>query len=352
MNTLELLKKLIDRIKKFSWVIVLMGLLFAGFFYYLAKQNVTVYIGRSTIFPLNATNENPLSGNNAISSILGLADAPKSFTADASINIVELANSRRTTEAVAMSKMPQFGNKTIAELLIEENNKHTGFMQYLHIKMPIDIDSLANRASKMLKLAFSAKVEKKSGIFELSYKNSSAELAKDVSYVYINKLSEFYIDLKKKKAQIDYEFAVNKVDSLKKVLDVLDAKTIALDEKTFFTNVQLKRFNTPKINLQSEKQALSSQYYSAINNRESAAYKLQKETPFIALLDIPDPKFDVVEKSKIIYTLLGAFLGVFLGLILVSWKVISNYLGNELNKAIEKASELKEANDDPIVDTK
>ena len=48
----------------------------------------------------------------------------------------------------------------------------------------------------------------------------------------------------------------------------------------------------------------------------------------------------------------ATFLGVFLGLILVSWKVISNYLGNELNKAIEKASELKEANDDPIVDTK
>ena len=100
MNTVELLKKLIDRIKKFSWVIVLMGLLFAGFFYYLAKQNVTVYIGRSTVFPLNATVENSVS-EKTISSILGLADAPKSFTADASINIVELANSRRTREAVA-----------------------------------------------------------------------------------------------------------------------------------------------------------------------------------------------------------------------------------------------------------
>ncbi len=350
MNTVELLKKLIDRIKKFSWVIVLMGLLFAGFFYYLAKQNVTVYIGRSTVFPLNATVENSVS-EKTISSILGLADAPKSFTADASINIVELANSRRTREAVAMSKMPQFGNKTIAELLIEENNKHTGFMQNLHIKMPTDSLSLANSASKMLKLVFSAKVGK-NGILELIYKNSSAELAKDVSYIYINKLSEFYIDLKKKKAQIDYEFAVHKVDSLKKVLDILDAEAVALDEKTFFTDEQLKRFRIPKINLQSEKQAVSSQYYYAINNRESAAYKLQKETPFIALLDKPEPQFEVIEKSKIIYTLVGALLGVFLGLILVSWKVISNYLGNELNKTIEKASKPKEAEDDPIVETK
>jgi hypothetical protein len=135
-------------------------------------------------------------------------------------------------------------------------------------------------------------------------------------------------------------------------LDILDAKSVALDEKTFFTDLQLKRFNIPKINLQSEKQAVSSQYYYAINNRESAAYKLQKETPFIALLDKPEPQFEVVEKSKIIYTLVGALLGVFLGLILVSWKVISNYLGNESNKAIEKASKPKEAEDDPIVETK
>jgi hypothetical protein len=350
MNTVELIKKLIDRIKKFSWVIVLMGLLFAGFFYYLAKQNVRVYIARSTVFPLNATNENSVSGN-AISSILGLADAPKSFTADASINIVELATSRRTREAVAMSKMPQFGNKTIAELLIEENNKHTGFMQSVVIKMPTDSLSLANTASAMLKPAFSAKVGK-NGILELIYQNSSAELAKDVSYVYINKLSEFYIDLKKKKAQIDYEFAVRKADSLKKVLDVLDAKAVALDEKTFFTDEQLKRFSIPKINLQSEKQAVQSQYYYAINNRESAAYKLQKETPIIEPLDKPEPPFDVVQKSKIMYALVGAFLGVFLGLILISWKVISNYLGNELNKAIEKASKPKETKDDPIVETK
>ena len=350
MNTVELIKKLIDRIKKFSWVIVLMGLLFAGFFYYLAKQNVRVYIARSTVFPLNATNENSVSGN-AISSILGLADAPKSFTADASINIVELATSRRTREAVAMSRMPQFGNKTIAELLIEENNKHTGFMQYLHIKMPTDSLSLANSASAMLRPVFSAKVGK-NGILELIYQNSSAELAKDVSYVYIDKLSEFYIDLKKKKAQIDYEFAVRKADSLKKVLNVLDAKAVALDEKTFFTDEQLKRFSIPKINLQSEKQTVQSQYYYAINNRESAAYKLQKETPIIEPLDKPEPPFDVVQKPKIMYALVGAFLGMFLGLILVSWKVISNYLGNELNKAIEKASKPKEAKDDSIVETK
>ena len=61
--------------------------------------------------------------------LLGLGDGTKSFTGDASINIVELANSRRTREAVAMERIPSMQNKTVSELMIEENNRHTGFMQ-------------------------------------------------------------------------------------------------------------------------------------------------------------------------------------------------------------------------------
>jgi uncharacterized protein involved in exopolysaccharide biosynthesis len=348
MSTAELIKKLLDRIKRFSWVILLMGLLFAGLFFYLARQNVKIYVAKSTVFPLNSTNESSVGGS-TISNLLGLADAPKSFTSDASINIVELATSRRTREAVAMTRLPALQNKTIAQLLIEENNKHVGFMQFQPIKVPTDSLALANTASSMLRGAFTAKVGK-NGILELVLQNSSPDLAKDISYVYIDKLSEFYIDLKKKKAQIDYEFAVRKADSLKKVLDILDAKAIALDEKTYFTDEQLKRYSIPKVNLQVDKQTVQSQYYYAINNRESAAYKLQKETPIIEPLDKPEPPFEVIQKSKIMYALIGGIVGLFLGLILVSWKVVSNYLGSELNKAIDKATKPKDTKEEePLV---
>lgn len=340
MNNLELIKQLLDRLKKFGWLILLSAALFGGLFFYLAKQNIKIYIAKSTVFPLNSTSENSVSSS-AIGSLLGLADAPKSFTQDASINIVELATSRRTREAVAMEKIPNLKNRTIAELLIEENNKHVGFMQNQPIKMPTDSLGLVNTASNLMKKNFSAKVGK-NGILELIYQNSSSDLAREVSYVYIDKLSEFYIDLKKKKAKVDYEFAVQKADSLKRALDILDAKAIALDEKTYFTNDELKRYNIPKINLQSEKQTVQSQYYYAINNRESAAYKLQKETPIIEALDRPEPPFDILQKNKILYILIGVFIGLFVGLIAVSWKVISNYLSAELNKAIEKATKAKE----------
>lgn len=339
MNSIELIKQLLKRLKKYSWFILIVAALFGGFFYYMAKQSVLLYTAKSTVFPLNGSTD-PSPGS-TISSLLGLGEGTKSFTGDASINIVELANSRRTREAVAMVRIPSMKNKQVSELLIEENNRHTGFMQNKTIDPPSDSLSKINIASSLLRGAFSAKINK-TGILELYVTNSSPELVREVSYIYIDKLSEFYIDLKKKKAQIDFEFAVEKADSLLQVLNQLDKRAIALDESTFFTNESLKRYNLPKINLAQDKATVQSQYYYAVNNRESAAYRLQKETPIIEILDKPEWPFDSIQKSAFTYVIMGLMLGLLIGILLVSWKVINKYMADELNRAIEKASKPKE----------
>jgi uncharacterized protein involved in exopolysaccharide biosynthesis len=341
MNNIELIKQVAKRLKKFSWLIVIIAILFGGLFYFIAKQSVVIYTSKSTVFPLNSSSDNSVSSS-AISNILGLSDAPKSFSGEASINIVELATSRRTREAVATERVPSLKNKTIAELLLEEHNKHTGFMQNEAIDTKkLDSSTIINIASSMLKAGFTAKINK-NGILELYYSNSNPDIVKKVSYVFIDKISEFYIDLKKKKAQIDYEFAVKKADSLFNILTALDKKAIELDETTFFTNTELKRFNIPKINLDQDKNTVQSQYYYAVNNREAAAYKLQKETPIIEPLDKPEGPYDAGSKSTSMYTIIGLLLGTFIGIIAVAWKIISNYLGEELNKAMEKAAKPKE----------
>ncbi|MEI8059671.1 MAG: hypothetical protein WCG67_05890, partial [Ferruginibacter sp.] len=337
--------QLLSRLKKFGWLIALIALGFGVLFYFIAKQGVVVYTSKSTVFPLNSTSDNSVSGS-AISSLLGLSDAPKSFSGEASINIVELATSRRTREAVASTKIPAFKNKTIAALLIEENNSHLGFMQNTEIKMPKDSSALINIASSILNASFVAKINK-NGILELYYSNSNTQIVRDVSYVFIDKISDFYIELKKKKAQIDYEFAVKKADSLFTILNAIDQGIVKLDETTFFTNDELRRFNIPKANLLQDKSTVQSQYYYAVNNRESAAYRLQKETPIIEPLDKPEGPYDAIGKSTKLYAIIGIMLGAFLGALMVSWKIINNYLGAELNKAMEKASKPKEG--EPVI---
>ena len=338
MNSIELLKQLLKRLKNYSWLIVIIAAIFGGGFYYMAKQSVLLYTSKATVFPLNGATES--GPGSTISSLLGLGDGSKSFTGDASINIVELAASRRTREAVAMVRIPSMQNKTVSELMIEENNRHTGFMQNTPIDPPKDSLNKINIASSLLGVAFVAKINK-TGTLELSFTNSNPDLVREVSYIYIEKLSDFYINLKKKKAQIDYEFAVRKADSLLAVLNKLDKRAVALDESTFFTSEYLKRYSLPKTNLAQDKATVQSQYYYAVNNRESAAYRLQKETPIIEPLDRPEPPFTQTQKSKMMYVLIGLMLGSIIGVLLVSWKIINKYLAEELNKAVEKASRPK-----------
>lgn len=232
MNNFELIRQLLKRLKKFSWVILLIAAGFGAFFYFMAKQSILLYTSKATVFPLNSSSDNTVSSS-TISNILGLSDAPKSFSGEASINIVELATSRRTREAVAMEKIPSMHNKMVSELLIEENNNHMGFMQNEKLNPPRDSLQLINLGSNLLRAGFQSKINK-NGILELYFTNSNEQIVREVSYIFIDKLSSFYIDLKKKKAEIDYEFAVKKADSLLNVLNGLDKRAIALDESTFF----------------------------------------------------------------------------------------------------------------------
>ena len=348
MNNIELIKLLLKRLKKFSWLLLLLSLTVGAFFYYKAKQSVVTFTSKATVFPLNSTNDNSVASS-TISNILGLSDAPKSFSGEASINIVELALSRRTREAVAVTKVPEFNNKTIASLLIEEWNRHTGFMQEDKYKMPTDSLGLVNAGSNLLKGGFTAKINK-NGILEMNYTNTNAELVRIVSYSYVKNISDFYVELKKEKAEVDYAFSIKKADSLLNVLNGLDRRAIKLNETTFFTSDELKRYELPKTNLAQDKATVQSQYYYAVNNREAAAYKLQKETPIIKILDKPEPPYEITMRSAILFTIIGLVIGLIIGVILVSWKIISKYIEQEVNKALEKASGHKTGHEEVIVE--
>jgi hypothetical protein len=335
MTNIELIQQLLQKTKKFSWLIGLLALCFGAGFYYIAKRGVPIYSSKATVFPLNGSGESSLS-NSAISNLLGVSEAPKSFTSEASINIVELALSRRTRDSVAATKVPEYNNKTIAELLIEEINRNTGFMRYQKIDKPTETPKLISMASNILFANFSAKINK-NGILEMYYSNSNEDLVRIVSYAFVKNISDFYIELKKEKAEVDFQFAVKKTDSLLKVLNGIDKELIHLDEHTFWTNDELKRYNLPKLNKSAEKQAVQQQYFSAVNNREAAAYKLQKETPIIKILDKPEGPYEMKNKSIILYCLIGLIIGGMLALLLISWKTLGRYLGGEINKSLVKS---------------
>lgn len=331
MTTQELIKHIFHRISKFKFFIVLAALLVAVALYFVAKSYPETYSTRATVFPLTSAPDNSLT-NNTLSSILGINDAPKSFSQDASINIVELAQSRNTREAVALERLPAFGNKKIADLLIDDYNATKPFF-YKAIKKPKTDPLLAAAGGDVIKNNLTAKINK-NGILEIVFSCSNEDLLPAVTNVIIDKISQFYKDLKIKKAKLDFDFTIKKIDSLDLVLGGFDDRAVQMANTTLFVPETKLQYQIPKENLSNEKERVLKQRDASASNREEALWRLQKVTPIIEVLDKPDPPFDVQKPSGLIYALVGLFVGAFLAVLLIIAAPFYQYAKAEVRKAI------------------
>ncbi len=133
MTSADLTSAILQRLKKYSLVILVAAILGGALLFMYAKTKPVTYTSTSTLFSLTSGND-ATSTPSALSAILG-TETNKSFSEEASINIIELAQSRTTREEVAAIKLPSMGNKTIAALLIEDYNRHRGWLES-EIKLP------------------------------------------------------------------------------------------------------------------------------------------------------------------------------------------------------------------------
>lgn len=341
MTSQELTIGIFDRLQRHKYFIICFSVICAGILAVYALKTPVTYTSRSTIFPLTGGGDNS-SASSALSALFGGGGDSKSFTDDASVNIVELAQSRTTREEVAAMIDSSQGNKTIGELLISDINNHRSFLEP-KIQMPADKKGVITMAAEILGNGLTASINKNNS-FVLTYSGRSPELVRTISYGFIDKISAFYIDLKREKAKRDFEFATSKVDSLSKVLNSKDNELIAMDKRTLFTNTAKMQFRVPTENLITDKQMVRQQYAVAVANQQNAAYTLQKATPVMKVLDNPDPPYDVQNKSALIYGIIGFFIGLIITVIFSSLRLFIRYAKEEANKAIygEEAVESNE----------
>ncbi len=331
MSTQELTTAIFQRLKKFRVVIIIAGILAASALILHAMKQPVTYTSKSSVFPLSSSNDNNATSS-TLSALLG-TEGSKSFSSDdASVNIIELAQSRTTREEVAAIRDSSNGNKTIAELLVDDINNHRSWLEDKVIK-PVNQYALITWAGDELKSGLNASINKNNTLV-LSYTGRSPDLVKTISYGFINKISLFYIDLKREKANRDFQFATSKVDSLRIVMNAKDQKLISIDKRTLFTNTSKLEYRVPTENLLADKQMIRQQYAQAVANQQNAAYKLQKATPLIKVLDKPDPPYDIKNKSAVLYGIIGLFSGIiFISSILVIG-IILKYIKWEINKSL------------------
>ena len=217
-------------------------------------------------------------------------------------------------------------------MLVDDINNHRGWFES-KVKTPTNEYALITWAGQVLKDGLNATINKNNMLI-LSYTGRSPDLVRIISYGFINKISLFYIQLKQEKAKRDFEFATSKVDSLRTVMNTKDNQLIAIDKRTLFTNTAKLEFRVPTENLLADKQMIRQQYAQAVANQQNAAYKLQKATPLIKILDRPEPPYDIENKSAVLYGLIGLFAGIILTSLLFVSGIILKFIRDEINKAL------------------
>lgn len=332
MTSQQLNAAIFTRFRK-HWIIILVTTIVAAVALALYALSAPVtYTSTATIFPLTSGGDNSSSGSSVLNALIGGTDIGKSFTNENSVNIVELATSRTTREEVAKTVVPQDGHKTIAQLLLDDYNKHRGLLE-----MKLKIDSadpyLIFWASDFLLQNMNAVITKTNS-FQLNFTGRSVGMVKLVSHNFIDKISQFYIELKREKAKRDFEFATTKVDSLRGVMDKKDRELIALDQHTLFTNTSRLKYQLPSANLLADKEMLRAQYANAIANQQNAAYKLQRATPVIKVLDEPDPPYNRSKRSLILYGIIGLLLGLGASCFYLSAPLLLRYVKAEFHRMI------------------
>ena len=233
---------------------------------------------------------------------------------------------------MAIDHIPELGKKTIAELLIDNYNKTRRFYDQ-PLKTPKDSASLIAVGGAILKSGIYARINK-NGILEINFSSTNEALVSPISYKLIDKISEFYKDLKIRKARFDFDFTVRKVDSLEMVLDQYDRRAVRLANTTLFVSPDKIEYQIPKENLVADKDRVLRQRDASANNREEALWRLQKVTPIIAILDKPDPPFEISKPSSIVYALIGFIVGCILGSVILISGTLYRYAKEETNKAI------------------
>jgi uncharacterized protein involved in exopolysaccharide biosynthesis len=306
----ELVRKILLRLGKLKWLILLGGILFGALLFMFARSKPTIYSARSTLFPLTSgPDQNSASAK--LSELIGASGGnSKSLTEDANVNIEEVAKSKKTREAVAAARIPSYGNKTVALILIEEYNKYRTFLEQEAIVPKVDTVLYAIGAD-FLKEAYTVKFNKNS-LLEVNFKSKDEKLLEPITTILTDKITEFYKELKIKKAKFDYNFLEAKVDSFNRLLAHYDRQIISLDNTTLFVQPTKLQYILPKEKLESEKILVTAQRNSAVYNREEALLRLEKVTPIIETLDKPTPPYDFKKPSKLLYVGLGFVFGILL----------------------------------------
>ncbi|EJL66728.1 Wzz/FepE/Etk N-terminal domain-containing protein [Flavobacterium sp. CF136] len=251
-------------------------------------------------------------------------------------NLAELFKSRSMVEKTLLSPINVDGKViSLAEMYIQNNkwrkswndNSKLASLKFLpnsnREKFTRIQDSIMGVMYQKLSEGLSvAQKDKKISIINIDVSSTNELFAKFFCESLAKQVSNFYVDVKSRKARMNMNILEKQVDSIRGQLNSSIGRVAVANDNTFNLNPALNIRRAPAARSQIDVQANTAIFTELVKQSELAKVNLRKETPLIQIIDKPILPLERERLGKIKGIFIGGLFFAFVSIVILIFKKI------------------------------
>lgn len=286
-----------------------------------------------------------LSGALGLASSLGFDLGGSAGGAFSGGNLIEFIKSRKMVEQTLLQPVNKDGKTiSLAEYYIDLKGwrkswdaKEAGLNKELTFLPNADRSQFSLKQDSILGQIYESltkgglsvgQKDKKVSIIHINVKSGDQLFAKAFVETLAKEVSDFYIDTKSKKAQLNLAILNRQTDSIRRELNAAITGVASANDNTFSLNSALSVPRTSSLKRQVDVQANTAILTELVKNLELARVTLSKETPLIQIIDKPILPLEKEKLGRMKTAIFGSILSF---LIVVTIFLIRKWWNNIFN---------------------
>lgn len=347
VDIIEFIKEWFGYLKKYTFILILSGLLggVVGYLYAYFKKPAYVASYSFAMEDEKASGTTGLSGALGLASSLGIDLGTSAGGAFSGANLMELMKSRKMVEKALLNPISINGKvNSLANVYLDFSGIRDALsVDIKNISYPVDGDrtkfTLQQDSVLGLMYAQIAGINGDGGLFSVSQRDkkisiinievkTTNELFSKVFVESIAKeVSSFYVETKSRKARMNVAILQKQADSIRNELNMAISGVAQASDETYNLNPALNIKKTPGSRRQVDVQANTAILTQLVTNLEMAKVTLLKETPLIQPIDKPILPLKKEKLGKLKTLLIVGFsTGFFVLLLLIGIRLYKKYV--------------------------
>jgi len=337
-SLLEMARPYFLLIRKYWYIPLILGLAVSSFGYYKEKQIQPTFSAQVTYI----LEDEILSGGQAAQNPLMAAITGQAPTNNKVI-MNDLAWSNKLIENSLLSsvnyngrliKLANMYQVSLGYMAEKDTTNKFWIKDNYYLGQDIDIDFRLRSLSNMIKFNFKA-TALESGLLKMSYSSNHEKFTKLFLEQHLKTISDFYTEKRLERAKLLVKLTMRKRDSLLALIQGKEYGMAASQDFGFGTVMQ--RAQVPQIQIKRDISILNAQYGESVGALNAAKMELEKNRPFISVVDDIRFPLDAVWPKPLNKAIIFLIIGVVLGLI----GIIGVNLGLEFLKKQKKEFQQK-----------